>query len=189
MSKNATLAQGIEILQMIQSGKLDRDMAQALIEGRVDIRMESYRILCRYGIPPYEVLQKRFKEVDPEYEEARFKPIDELKHLKLDTAKIGLELVRLGKHAQTREVLDALRERGFRPAPYEELLEFALEVPVQKLNRPDRYRPPVVALGSVQEKREYSPVLHCLIDGYGLDLQGHNLAWNPSHCFLAVPLA
>jgi hypothetical protein len=37
MAQKATFAQGIELLQMIQAGTLDRRTAQALIEGRVEI--------------------------------------------------------------------------------------------------------------------------------------------------------
>lgn len=200
MAQKATMAQGIELLQMIQSGSLDRKMAQAIIEGRVEIidrpseqtgspyrgsppgDAPSFRAEVIYTHPSYADLEKAFDWVYDGYKGIEFKPIDVCKDVSTESREIEFELVHLNEDVSTDKALAELDKQGLRPALYQELLAFAAKYPeLQK-------QFPIVALGSVCRRSGhlYSPY----VDWRGVERDlyfrwiGHG--WHDDCRFLAV---
>lgn len=158
---NASKAQIIEIVNQLGDGRIKAKLAQALIEGRVEVveRPREQIGLPYRGGPPsdapgfraevvyaqlsYADLEKAFDWVYDGYKSVKFTAIDVCKDVSMETREIEFELVHLNKDASTDTARAELDKRELRPALYEELLAFAAKYPeLQK-------QFPIVALGSV----------------------------------------
>ena len=197
----ATMSQFLQLGAMFDGGAIDRKMAQAIIEGRIEIIDKSalpvgdgpyrggppssvpgFRAEVIYVQPSYADLQKAFDWVYEGYASAEFKPIDACKGISTDTREIEFELVHLNKDASTDEALAELDKRGLRPALYEELLAFAAKHPeLQK-------QFPIVALGSVcrDGARLYSPFVRFYGRERRLRFGWLDGRWLRSYRFLSV---
>jgi hypothetical protein len=172
---------------MCESGALDRETVQAIIEGKVTVIADCvnapFSAPVVYVQPEFEELKSRFPAyVNHDYNGKRFDPIERCKGVPKESRDVAFEYVHMGRKATTDEVLAEMDRKGLRPALYEELLGFAEKYPDEQRERP------IVALGSEALVRGHRLVAYLWCDGLGRYLHLYGIAdgWNDSCRFLAV---